>query len=81
MVTAIELSNGWFRGFPEVDGTYQVLLNDGEQIITPWSDGSGFDGWGEKRIRGWPCLSDWAGRVLAWRTLPEPPVELKRNAR
>ncbi len=72
-ISFVALSNGWYRGFPPKDGTYQVLLSDGEQIITPWSDGGGVDGWGEKRVRGWPCLSDWAGRVKAWRFLPEPP--------
>ena len=78
-MNAIEWSDGWFRGFPPQDGTYQVLLDDGEQIITPWSDGSGWDGWGEKRVRGWPCLADWAGRVLCWRYLPKPPPELSKG--
>lgn len=78
-MSVIALSNGWFRGFPPEDGMYHVMLNDGEQIITPWSDGSGYDGWGEKRAYGWPCLADWGGRVFAWRKLPPAPVEISQG--
>jgi hypothetical protein len=76
-MTEDEHDDGWTRGFPTESGMYHVLLNDGEQIITPWNSGGGVDTWGDARVLGWVCLSDWRGRVYGWRCLPELPRGFK----
>ena len=70
---ALAAADQWLRGFPPKSGMYHVALNDGEQIITPWSDGTDRDDNGDLRRPGWSCLSDWRGRVVAYRPLPAPP--------
>ena len=68
------IGDGWYKGYPTAPGAYVVYLNDGEMIITFWNDGGGVDTWGDSRRFGWTCLSDWKGRVAAWRELPTPPT-------
>jgi len=57
----------WHRGFPLESGHYLVELSDGQLLVTPWSDGTGYcEADGEYRRAGWHCLTHSRSTVTRW---------------
>jgi len=56
----------WQIGFPDENCMCLVELDDGENIVTPYTHTAGRDTWGDKRKTGWSCLTGSHTRVKKW---------------